>query len=93
MDEMKKPDRASREVRVNRRALVLVVLVGVLAVPALLGFKAFQDHSGRSALLLEAKKQRDEARRPDLALGYFNRYLELAPGDLDAARPAGRGSG
>ena len=98
MDKARKPDRARpqkgadpstsnpprREVRVNRRALVLVVLAGVLAVPALLGLKALQDRWGRSALLLEAKKQRDEARRPDLALGYFNRYLELAPDDLDA---------
>ncbi len=98
MDKARKPDRARpkkgadpstsnpprREVRVNRRALVLVVLAAVLAVPALLGLKALQDRSGRSALLLEAKKQRDEARRPDLALGYFNRYLELAPDDLDA---------
>jgi tetratricopeptide (TPR) repeat protein len=84
MDEMRKPDRTTREVRVNRRALAVVVLAGVLAVPALLGLKAFQDRSGRSALLLEAKKQRDEAKRPDLALGYLNRYLELAPGDLDA---------
>jgi cellulose synthase operon protein C len=98
MDKARKPDRARpkkgagpstsnpprREVRVNRRALVLVVLAGVLAVPALLGLKALQDRLGRSALLLEAKKQRDEAKRPDLALGYFNRYLELAPDDLDA---------
>jgi tetratricopeptide (TPR) repeat protein len=84
MDEVRKPDRARREIRVDGRALAMVALAIVLAVPALLGLKAWQDRSGRSALLLEAKKQRDEARRPDLALGYFNRYLELAPDDLDA---------
>ena len=84
MDELKKPNPPGREVRVDRRALAVVVLAGVLAVPSLLGLKAIQDRSGRSALLLEAKKQRDEAKRPDLALGYFNRYLELAPDDLDA---------
>jgi cellulose synthase operon protein C len=84
MDEARKPDRSRREVRVNWGALAVVVLAVVLAVPALLGLKAWQDRSGRSALLLEAKKQRDEAKRPDLALGYLNRYLELAPDDLDA---------
>jgi tetratricopeptide (TPR) repeat protein len=74
----------TREVRVNRKALALVVLAGVLVVPAILGIKFLQDRAGRSALLVEARKQRDAAKRPDLALGYFNRYLELAPDDLEA---------
>ena len=80
----KSSSRSTREVRVNRKALVLVVLAGVLLIPGLLGIKALQDRAGRSALLSEAKKQRDLARRPDLALGYFNRYLELAPNDVEA---------
>ncbi len=74
----------TREVRVNRKALALVVLAGILVIPALLGIKTLQERAGRSALLDEAKKQRDVAKRPDLALGYFNRYLELAPDDLEA---------
>jgi tetratricopeptide (TPR) repeat protein len=76
--------RPTRDVRVNRKALTLVVLVVILVIPAILGIKALQDRAGRSALLREAKKQRDVAKRPDLALGYFNRYLELAPDDLEA---------
>jgi len=85
----KKPDpssstRSGREVRINRGPLVVVILLSLLAVPAVLGLKTWQDRSGRSALLREAKKQRDEAKKPELALSYLNRYLELAPDDLDA---------
>jgi predicted Zn-dependent protease len=83
MDEVKQPIRG-REVRLNRRALAMIVLAGVLGVAGLVGLAAIQGRSGRSALLIEAKRQRDEAHRPDLALGYFKRYLELAPDDLDA---------
>jgi tetratricopeptide (TPR) repeat protein len=64
---------------------VVVVVVALLAGPALLGLKAIQDRSGRSALLLEARKQRDQSHRPDLAISYLDRYLELAPNDLEAA--------
>ena len=94
MDEARKPERKSnraagrlapkREVRLNRRALVVVVVAALLALPALFGLKAIQDRWGRSALLLEARKQRDQGHRPDLAIGYFDRYLELAPDDLEA---------
>ena len=84
MDEARKPDRSGREVRLNRRALAMVLLAGVFGVAGLVGLAAIRGRSGRSALLIEAKRQRDEARRPDLALGYLNRYLELAPDDLDA---------
>ena len=80
----KRPVGPNREVRVNRKALVLVGVVGISIVPALLGIKTLQEQSGRSNLLREAKKQRDVAKRPDLALGYFNRYLELAPDDVEA---------
>jgi tetratricopeptide (TPR) repeat protein len=99
MDKVRKPNRersgspgtsrprgkaTTREVRVNWKAFTLVALAIVLVVPGILGIKALQDRAGRSALLGEARKQRDVAGRPDLALGYFNRYLELAPDDLDA---------
>ena len=74
----------AREVRVNWAAFVLVATLGLLVVPGILGVKYLQDRAGRSALLAEARKQRDSSKRPDLALGYLNRYLELAPDDLDA---------
>jgi tetratricopeptide (TPR) repeat protein len=80
----KTPTTTTREVRVNWKALTLVVVGLILIVPGILGLKAWQDRNGRSTLLGEARKQRDVAKRPDLALGYFNRYLELAPDDLDA---------
>jgi tetratricopeptide (TPR) repeat protein len=97
MDDASKPDRprprdadrattspTTRQVRVNLKALAVIVLAVALAVPGVFALKAWQDRSGRSALLVEARKQRDGARRPDLALGYLKRYLELAPDDLEA---------
>ena len=84
MDEVKQPIPRGREVRLDRRALAMVLLAGTFAVAGLVGLAAIRGRSGRSTLLIEARRQRDEAHRPDLALGYLNRYLELAPDDLVA---------
>jgi tetratricopeptide (TPR) repeat protein len=84
MDEVKQPGPPRRAIRLNRRALATVGLAGAVAIAGVVGLGAIRGRSGRSALLLEARRQRDEAKRPDLALGYLNRYLELTPDDVAA---------
>ena len=73
---------ASKTMRINLRALIGLTVVVVLIIPGFFALKAYQARSSQSTYLSEAKRFLDD--RPDLALGYVNRYLELAPTDLEA---------
>jgi tetratricopeptide (TPR) repeat protein len=75
------PTRRSR--RLNLRALAILGIVVLVAVPGLVGLKALRDRTGRSAFLTEAKEQLAK-NELGLAISYLNRYLELNPDDLEA---------
>src|SRR6185312_5637735 len=72
-----------RSRRLNRRALIISVIVVVVLAPGLVAVKMLSDQMGAAAFLKEAKSQVKKG-NPGLAIGYLNRYLDLAPGDLDA---------
>lgn len=78
-----RPASPRKTVRLNLRALVVVVVLVVLVVPGFFALKAYQARSGQQAYLGQAKKYLEE-KNADLALKYVNRYLELAPDDLEA---------
>jgi tetratricopeptide (TPR) repeat protein len=73
----------AKSVRLNVRALVVLAALILLAVPCFFALKAYQTRSSRETYLSEATRLAGE-NRPDLAIGYVNRYLEFEPTNLEA---------
>ncbi len=69
--------------RLNPRAVLLLVIVLVLAIPIFFGARVLQDGRRRDGLMREAYEQK-EAERPSNALKFVNEYLRLRPDDLEA---------
>ena len=77
------PKQPLKNRRVNARALIMLGVLLLVAIPGVIVAKLVRDHLGRAAYLKEAKAQL-ELGKAGLAINYLNRYLELAPDDLDA---------
>ncbi|MFO0951433.1 MAG: tetratricopeptide repeat protein [Isosphaeraceae bacterium] len=73
----------SRSRRLNFRALAIIGVVLVAALPGAIGLKVLQERRGRSAYLQEAKSLLAK-KQPALALSYLNRYLVMNPRDREA---------
>ena len=71
--------------RLNRRALTLLGVAGLLVASAVFGLKKYRDAAGAGAYLAEARRRLDE-KQTGLALGYLKRYLEVHPDDPEALR-------
>jgi tetratricopeptide (TPR) repeat protein len=80
---LSKQSEPAKAVRLNLKALIILVVLVVLVVPAFLILKTIHAERSRADYLNQAKQYLTE-KRPDLALGYINRYLELDPSNLDA---------
>ena len=74
--------RAKTKVRINLRAVLILGVLAVALVPAYFALQAMQDLRVKSPLLQQARDYLDaKPPKPDLAIKYLDRYLELAPGD------------
>jgi tetratricopeptide (TPR) repeat protein len=69
--------------RVNTTAALALGLFVLVAVPGFVFIRSYQNQHKRSALLAEAKQLLDN-KKPNDALLYLNRYLELNPNDPEA---------
>ncbi len=83
MSKKVQPKQKLKNRRVNVRALIVLGVLLLIAIPGVIVAKLVRDHFGRAAYLKEAKAQL-ELGKPALAIGYLTRYLELAPDDLEA---------
>ena len=72
-----------RKRRLNPRALIVLGMVILAALPGLIGLRSLQQQRGGAALLNQAR-QAIAAKQPHNALGFLNRYLELNPDSLAA---------
>lgn len=82
MSKAKPTPRTTR--RLNRRALVIVLSVGVAVTGVLVGLAFVRTRTGGGAYLAEARNLIRENKPANLILGYLNRYLEHHPHDVDA---------
>jgi tetratricopeptide (TPR) repeat protein len=78
-----KPAPTSRQRRLNLRALAILAALLVVALPSVIALRMMSVQRGRTTLLREART-RYEKGQPGMALNFLNRYLELAPDDLQA---------
>jgi tetratricopeptide (TPR) repeat protein len=75
--------RPRRAWRLNLRALLILTALVAVGVPAGWAWKVYRDRRDQSALWRQAEDHR-RAHRPDLALKYLDRYLELNARDAEA---------
>lgn len=76
---------ARRKVRLNLRAALVLGVAVVVAVPAYFGVRALQDSLAGKGLMREVRKNLDAVPpKPDLAVKFLDRYLEVKPGDVEA---------
>ncbi len=68
--------------RVNFRALIVLAVIFLVAIPGLIGLRYWQTNAQRSSLLKQAKTFKEE-KDPQRALTYVNRYLEQVPDSSD----------
>jgi tetratricopeptide (TPR) repeat protein len=74
---------STRSRRLNLRAVAVVGIILVAALPGAIGLKVLQERRARPAYLNEAKGLLAKKQYP-LALSYLNRYLLLNPRDVEA---------
>jgi tetratricopeptide (TPR) repeat protein len=69
--------------RLNRRALVTIIVTVFVAIPALIFFAAWSRTRTKPTLMAQARKAFDAGNYPQ-ASNYIESYLEINPDDLDA---------
>lgn len=75
--------RHSRSRRLNVRALTVLGLLLVCALPGVVGLKYLQEQRGQRAFLREARALLAK-KQPALALSYVNKFLQSNPRDVEA---------
>ena len=76
---------ARRKARLNLRAALVLGVAVVAAVPAYFGVRAVQDSLAGRGLMREVRKNLDgKSPKPDRALKFLDRYLEVKPDDIEA---------
>jgi tetratricopeptide (TPR) repeat protein len=68
--------------RINFRALIVLSVIFLVAIPGMIALRYWQTNAQRSSLLKQAKTFKDE-KDPQRALTYVNRYLEQVPSSAD----------
>ena len=82
---MSKAKTTRRSRRLNRRALIILVGLLLVASAAFAGLKLYRDSAGARTYLVEARKLVTD-KKPNLALGYLNKYLERRRNDPEALK-------
>lgn len=83
MSKSEPPKEVARARKLNRRALLALVVLPLLLIVGGYLLKSYQNRRNNSALLAEARKQA-ELKQVDLAVSYLNSYLASNPDSSEA---------